>query len=58
MVTQEYADARHADESLDEGVANDVAFRKLTYGLAGDDIDPTECGPVEAAQASSNSVTR
>lgn len=49
-MTDEYADARHADESLDEDAANDVAFRKLIYGLAGDEIDPTECGPVEAAQ--------
>ncbi|ELZ12478.1 hypothetical protein C478_10391 [Natrinema thermotolerans DSM 11552] len=49
-MTDDYADARHADESLDEDAANDVAFRKLIYGLAGDEIDPTECGPVEAAQ--------
>ncbi|WP_137288859.1 hypothetical protein [Natronorubrum halophilum] len=49
-MTDDYADARHADESLDEEAANDVAFRKLIYGLAGDDIDPDECGPVEAAQ--------
>ncbi|WP_323192392.1 hypothetical protein [Halostella sp. PRR32] len=49
-MTDDYSDARHADESLDEAAANDVAFRKLIYGLAGDDIDPTECGPVEATQ--------
>ncbi|WP_226040867.1 hypothetical protein [Natrinema sp. DC36] len=49
-MTDDYADARHADESLDGDAANDVAFRKLIYGLAGDEIDPTECGPVEAAQ--------
>lgn len=48
-MSEDYSDARKADESLDEEQATDVAFRKLIYGLAGDEVDPTECGPIEAA---------
>lgn len=58
MSSDEYTDARRADESLDEDAANEFAFRKLIYGLAGDEIDPTECGPVEAAQRSVDRVER
>ncbi|MDQ2052949.1 hypothetical protein RBH26_21130 [Natronolimnohabitans sp. A-GB9] len=57
-MTDDYADARHADQSLDEDAAQEIAFRKLIYGLAGDEIDPTECGPVEAAQRSVDRVER
>ncbi|WP_135535399.1 hypothetical protein [Halostella pelagica] len=49
-MTDEYAEARRADNALDEDGADDMAFRKLIYGFAGDDIDPSECGPVEAAE--------
>ncbi|QLK25433.1 hypothetical protein HYG81_15290 [Natrinema zhouii] len=49
-MSDEYAEARRADEALDEDGANQMAFRKMIYGLAGDDVDPCECGPVEAAE--------
>lgn len=49
-MSDDYAEARRADEALDDDGANEMAFRKLIYGLAGDEIDPGECGPVEAAE--------
>jgi len=56
-MSDDYAEARRADEVLDEDDANQMAFRKLIYGLAGDDVDPAECGPVEAAGRTVDRVT-
>ncbi|SEW10584.1 hypothetical protein [Natrinema salifodinae] len=56
-MSDEYAEARRADEALDEDGANQMAFRKLIYGFAGDDVDPAECGPVEAAERAVDRVT-
>lgn len=48
-MSEELRDARETDESAPDDVAMDIALRKIVYGLAGDDVDPTECGVVEAA---------
>lgn len=43
-----YESARHADETLSEDEATDLALRKLAFGLSGVD-DPTDMGVVEVA---------
>lgn len=48
-MTEEYRDARDTDKAVDEDQAMKIALRKLVYGIAGNEIDPTECGVVEAA---------
>lgn len=47
---EEIETARQVDADVDEETAKDIAFRRLIYGLAGDDVDPDEAGFVEASK--------
>ena len=56
-MSDSYKEARRADEALDDEPAERMALRKIVYGLAGD-VDPDECGFVEAAVRGVDRVER